>query len=36
MLATNGVPERIAAARLKRMQEMTTTNTVNQVLKAGN
>lgn len=36
MLATNGVPERIAAARLKRMQEMTTTNVVNQVLKAGN
>lgn len=35
-LSTNGVPARIAAARLKRMQEMATTNTVNQVLKAGN
>lgn len=34
-LSTNGVPARIAAARLKRMQEKQTTNTVNQVLKAG-
>lgn len=36
MLATNGVPERIAAARLKRMREKATTNVVNQVLKTGN
>lgn len=36
MLSTNGVPERIAAARLKRMREMATTNVVNQVLKSGN
>lgn len=35
MLATNGVPERIAAARAKRMREIETTNIVNQVLKAG-
>lgn len=34
-LSTNGVPARIAAARLKRMQEKQTTNTVNQILKAG-
>ncbi len=35
MLSTNGVPARIAAARAKRMREIETTNTVNQVLKAG-
>lgn len=35
-LSTNNVPERVRQARLKRMQEMATTNTVNQVLKAGN
>jgi adenosyl cobinamide kinase/adenosyl cobinamide phosphate guanylyltransferase len=35
MLTTNGVPARIAAARAKRMREIETTNTVNQVLKAG-
>lgn len=34
-LSTNGVPARIAAARLRRMQEKATTNIVNQVLKAG-
>lgn len=34
-LSTNGIPARIAAARLKRMQEKQTTNTVNQVFKAG-
>lgn len=34
-LSTNGIPARLAAARLKCMQEKQTTNTVNQVFKAG-
>lgn len=34
-LSTNGVPARIAAARLKRMQEKATTNTVDVTLVAG-
>ena len=34
-LSTNGVPARIAAARLKRMQEKATTNTVDIALVAG-
>ena len=34
-LSTNNVPERVKAARIRRMQEMQTTNGVNLVLKAG-
>lgn len=34
-LSTNNVPERVKAARIRRMQEMQTTNVVNLVLKAG-
>ena len=34
-LSTNNVPERVRQARLKRMQEMATTNVVEKVLKAG-
>lgn len=34
-LSTNGIPARIAAARLKRMQEKATTNTVDVTLVAG-
>ena len=33
MVSTNGIPAKLAAARLRRAQEKATTNVVNQVLK---
>jgi hypothetical protein len=34
MLSTNGIPAKLAAARLRRQQEKATTNIVTTVLKA--
>ena len=36
MISTNGIPAKLAAARLRRQKEKATTNTVTQVLEAGN